>query len=51
MTAHDAEFEVRWTAWLARGRAHELRVRKTLVLLGGVLAAAAALVYAFVIGR
>jgi hypothetical protein len=51
MTAHDAEFEVRWTAWLARGRAHDLRVRKALVLLGGVLAAGAALVYVFVIGR
>jgi hypothetical protein len=51
MTALDAEFEARWTAWLARGRAHELRVRKTMILVGGVLAAAGALVYAFVIGR
>lgn len=51
MTAHDDEFEERWTAWLARGRAHEVRVRRTLVLMGGVLAAAAALVYMFVSGR
>jgi len=39
---YDADFTVRWDAWLARGRAHELRVRRRLLVCAGVLALAAA---------
>jgi hypothetical protein len=44
--APDADFDMRWAAWAARGRAHEHRVRHRLVVFGGVLTIAGAIVYA-----
>lgn len=43
----DADFDARWTAWVARGQVHEQRVRRKLTILAGALAIAAA-IYAFV---
>lgn len=45
-TACDTDFDARWDAWIARGRVHEQRVRRRSVVWGGVLATAAAIVYA-----
>jgi hypothetical protein len=45
--APDADFDMRWAAWAARGRAHEQRVRNRLVVFGGVLTVGGAIVYAF----
>jgi hypothetical protein len=44
--AVDANFDVRWAGWIARGRAHERQVRRRLVVWAAVLAIAA-IVYAF----
>jgi len=46
--ARDADFGIRWAAWLARGRAHDRRVRRRLLVSAGLLVLAAALVYGFV---
>jgi hypothetical protein len=45
--AFDADFDTRWATWVARGRIHEQRVRRKLVVVAGFLAMAAAVVYAF----
>ena len=39
------EFEVRWAKWVKGGHTHEGVVRRKLVMLGGVLAVAAAVTY------
>ena len=44
----DGTFDTRWAAWLARGRAHERRVRRRLMICGALLAAGGAVVYAFI---
>jgi hypothetical protein len=46
--ALDADFDARWNAWAARGKAHEQLLRGKLVVLAGVLAAGAVIVYAFI---
>ena len=38
----DVPFETRWTAWVARGRAHERRVRRRMMIVGASLVAASA---------
>ena len=42
----DAEFDIRWAAWVARGRAHEQRVRRRFLMWAPVLAIGAAIVFA-----
>ncbi len=42
----DADFDVRWAAWHARGVSHERAVRRKFLILAPVLAIAAAIVYA-----
>jgi hypothetical protein len=44
--APDPEFDARWAAWIARGRAHDRRVRRFVTWAFG-LSMAAAIVYAF----
>jgi hypothetical protein len=46
-TAPGADFDIRWAAWVARGRVHDQRVRRRLVVSASVLAMGAAIVYAF----
>ena len=46
-TVPGADFDIRWAAWVARGRVHDQRVRRRLVVWASVLAMGAALVYAF----
>jgi hypothetical protein len=43
----DADFDTRWAAWVERGRAHELRVRRRFVVCAGVLTIEADIVGAF----
>jgi hypothetical protein len=43
--APDADIDMRWAAWAARGRAHEQRVRHRLVVTAGVLVIGAAIAY------
>jgi hypothetical protein len=43
----DAGFDARWAAWVARGEAHDRRVRRKLVVLASALALGAALFSAF----
>jgi hypothetical protein len=46
----DAGFQLRWAAWLERGRVHDRRVRHNVAVSGAVLAmtaVAAAIIYAF----
>ena len=45
--ALDADFDARWVAWVARGHVHEEIVRRKLGMFAGVLAIAAAILYAF----
>jgi hypothetical protein len=45
--APGADFDVRWAAWVARGRIHDQRMRRRLVVWASVLAMGAALVYGF----
>jgi hypothetical protein len=45
--AFDAGFDVRWAAWVARGRAHERRVRFRLVASAAALAVGTAIGFAF----
>jgi hypothetical protein len=47
IVAPDTDFDARWTAWVARGRVHEQRVRRRFVIWAGVFATGAAIVYAF----
>jgi hypothetical protein len=42
------DFDSRWAAWLARGRTHERRVKRRLLLWGALLAMAVAGVFGFV---
>jgi hypothetical protein len=42
----DAEFEIRWAAWVARGRVHEQRVRRRFLIWAPVLGIGAAIVFA-----
>ena len=44
MGTPDAEFDARWTAWVARGREHEQRVRDRFVIGAGALMTGAAIV-------
>ena len=44
----DVPFETRWAEWVARGRAHEHRVRRRLMIAGASLVLICALVYAFI---
>jgi hypothetical protein len=44
--APDPEFDARWAAWIARGRAHDRRVRRFVTWAFG-LSMGAAIVYAF----
>jgi len=43
----DADFETRWTAWVARGRVHERRARRRFVVSAAVIAIGAAAAWAF----
>ena len=43
----DAGFEARWAAWIARGRAHERRVRRRLVTWLSIAVVGTAIVYGF----
>lgn len=45
--ALDAEFASRWTAWVERGRVHEQRVRRKVIVWAGVIATGAAIAYGF----
>jgi hypothetical protein len=45
--AFDAEFNIRWAAWVARGRVHERRVRLRLVAGAAALAVGTAIGYVF----
>jgi hypothetical protein len=45
-----ASFEERWAAWLAKGEAHDLAVRRKLAIGVPALVVAAAVVFAF-LGR
>jgi hypothetical protein len=45
----DADFNTRWDAWVARGRVHERKGQRTILVWGGVLALGAAVVYAFLL--
>lgn len=42
-----ADLDIRWAAWMRRGRAQEQRVRRRFTVWAGVLTLAAAIVYAF----
>ena len=46
--AADADFDVRWAAWVARGRVHERQVRRKLIIWAVALAMGAAILYQFV---
>ena len=43
----DTDFDARWAAWAERGRVHEQRVQRRLVVWGAVLTTGAAMIYAF----
>ena len=43
----DVGFDARWAAWIARGRAHDQRVRRRLVAWLSIAAVGAAIVYGF----
>jgi hypothetical protein len=45
----DPDFEARWTAWRARGEAHERAVRRRLLMLAPLAAVGAAIVYSLVL--
>ncbi len=42
----DAESDIRWAAWMARGRVHEQRARRRFLIWVPVLAIGAAIVFA-----
>jgi hypothetical protein len=44
--APDPDFDTRWAAWIARGRVHDRRVRRSVTWAFG-LSMGAAIVYAF----
>jgi hypothetical protein len=46
-TAPGTDFDIRWAAWVVRGRVHGQRVRRRLVVSASVLAMGAAIVHAF----
>jgi hypothetical protein len=43
--APDADIDLRWAAWVARGRAHDQRLRQRLMIAAGVLTIGAAIAY------
>ena len=43
--APTADFDTRWAAWLARGRAHERRARRRFAVSASVVAMGAAILY------
>jgi hypothetical protein len=45
--APGADLDRRWTAWLARGRAHEQRLRQRLLIGGTALTIGGVIVYGF----
>jgi hypothetical protein len=45
----DPGFEARWTAWRARGEAHERAVRRRLLMLAPLVAVGAAIIYTLVL--
>jgi hypothetical protein len=45
--AVEPDFDVRWAAWIARGRVRERQTRRKLIVWAAVLAMAAAIVYVF----
>ena len=45
--APDADFDIRWTAWVAPGRAPDQRMRRRFAVWASVLAVAAAIASAF----
>ena len=44
--APDADFEIRWAAWIARGRVHEQRVRRRFLIGVPLIATGAAIAFA-----
>ena len=44
--APNADFDARWAAWVARGRAHEQRVRRRFLIWAPAVAIGAAIVFA-----
>ena len=42
----DAEFDIRWDAWVARGRLHEQRIRRRFLIGVPVIAIGAAIAFA-----
>ena len=46
--APDPDFDLRWAAWMARGRVHEQRLRQRFATWASILAIGAAIVYGFV---
>ena len=47
--ALDPDFDIRWGAWIERGRVHEQRVRRRFLVWASVFAMGAAIVYAVLI--
>jgi hypothetical protein len=43
----DPDFDVRWAAWITRGRVHEQRAQRRFVIGFSVVAIGAVIVYAF----
>jgi len=48
ITTAETDFDVRWAAWIARGRAHERRVRRNLVVSASLLSTVVIIIYMFV---
>jgi hypothetical protein len=46
--AADANFDIRWAAWIAKGRVHERQVRRKLVIWAAAFAMGATILYQFV---
>ena len=46
--AADANFDIRWAAWISRGRVHERQVRRRLVVGAVALAIGVVILYQFV---
>jgi hypothetical protein len=44
--APDVDFDTRWAAWVERGRVHDQRVRRRLVVWAGVVAMGVTIAYA-----
>jgi hypothetical protein len=48
ITTAETDFDVRWSAWIARGRAHERRVRRNLVVSAGLFSIVMVVIYMLV---